>query len=117
MGPVLYVVAASSLKPKHEANSYIKYADDTVVLSPGINQVYIQDEIANIKQWCLKSNLPLNTEKMKIITFVHNKQTGSVYLQLDDEKLRNYHVNEVNFLGIMLNNCLNMKGHIVHLIS
>ena len=63
MGPVLFVVAISNLKPLIRSNKYVKYTDDTVIIVPESAESSLDMELQNVKQWALENNLILNTSK------------------------------------------------------
>ena len=64
-----YVVTAADLRPVHDSNRLIKFADDTYLIVPGKNSESSAAEIAHIHEWAKKNNLRLNCAKTKELIF------------------------------------------------
>jgi hypothetical protein len=63
MGPILFVITISKLKPIHPANEMVKYADDSNLLVPSENSELVKTEIDHISEWAEACNLKLNQAK------------------------------------------------------
>ncbi len=63
VGPALYDVNSSDLRPSIVGNDLCKYADDTYLIVPPTNSESIQREIDEIAAWATANNLKLNASK------------------------------------------------------
>jgi len=69
IGPCLYVIYASDLRPLSPYNVTVKYADDTNLLVAQNSSVDIAQEYNNVCAWSTRSRLTINTHKTKEIIF------------------------------------------------
>ena len=51
LGPAAYVVTAADMRPRHEDNVIIKYADDTYLIVPSDNRDTCTEELRHIQSW------------------------------------------------------------------
>jgi len=65
IGPASYVVNASVLHAVTDGNEFCKYADDTYVIIPAVNDGSRSAELCNITHWAHKNNLKLNLAKLR----------------------------------------------------
>ena len=66
-GPSSFDVVVSDLHPLHQANSIVKYADDTYMylIVPASARSTVSAELDHISSWASLNNLLLNTSKSK----------------------------------------------------
>src|SRR6218665_2007121 len=64
-GPSSLDVVVSDLHPLHQANSIVKYADDTYLIVPASARSTVSAELEHISSWASLNNLRLNTSKSK----------------------------------------------------
>ena len=67
IGPTLYVIVESNLKPLSSQNDIFKFADDTNLLVPENSDVGIEIEFNHVKDWAILNKLHINVEKTKEI--------------------------------------------------
>jgi len=67
LGPASCLLTADDLRPVHECNSIVKYADDTYLIVPAANCDTCTAEFDHIVDWAEKNNLRLNCAKTKEI--------------------------------------------------
>jgi hypothetical protein len=67
IGPTLYVVIESDLKPLSSQNDIFKFADDTNLLVPENSHVGIEIEFNHVKDWAILNRLHINVAKTKEI--------------------------------------------------
>ena len=68
-------MTAADLRPKHDGNVLIKFADDTYNL-PAENSVTCIAELTHIDNWAERNNLRLNCAKTKEIIVRANGKRG-----------------------------------------
>ncbi len=64
------------------------------------NETYYRQEVQHLAEWCLDSNLVLNTTKMKevIVDFRRSRRTTQTALFINGEEVER--VDSIKFLGI-----------------
>jgi hypothetical protein len=65
VGPTLYIILESDLKPLSVANIVFKYADDTNLLVPEHTDVQVCDEYEAIRAWAVRNKMVINVSKTK----------------------------------------------------
>ena len=67
LSPFLFSLYTLDCKPSHEANTILKFADDTIVVgrTTSNNEAAYRTEIENLLSWNRENNLILNTAKTK----------------------------------------------------
>jgi len=60
LGPATYVVNAADLRPIHPGNELVKYADDTYLIIPAVNNHTSEEEVHHVQGWADENNLRLN---------------------------------------------------------
>ncbi|KAG8267360.1 hypothetical protein J6590_108680 [Homalodisca vitripennis] len=113
LGPILYILFTNDLPTflENYTNS-IMYADDTVLLSAqkDVEQLEINSYISfnMAQQYCRYNDLVLNSSKTKQITIGTNKNYVSELPDLQEAE-------DMNYLGITINNKLTWTNHIDNL--
>ena len=69
IGPMLFLIFISDLKPIGLDNSLTKYADDTSLLVPERTDVDMSEEFSHIMKWSSDNKLIVNLAKTKEIVF------------------------------------------------
>ena len=80
IGPTIYVVVESDLKPLSSQNDIFKFADDTNLLVPKNSDVGIEVEFNHIKDWAVLNRLHINVAKTKEIILRRPRPSNSVVL-------------------------------------
>jgi len=73
-GPASFVVGAADLKAVTPGNLLVKYADDTYIVIPAVNDSSRQAELQNVAQWARDNNHKTNPAKFAEIVFVDNRK-------------------------------------------
>ena len=69
LGPALFAVMISDLKPISDDNPLIKFADDISILNPENSDTELYLELDNVKNWANRNNMCTNLSKSKEIVF------------------------------------------------
>jgi len=78
LGPTLYIVMASDLKPLSEINILFKYADDTTLLVPENTDIDISVEFQHFRCWAEDNHMIINLVKTKEIVFCRPSARSSL---------------------------------------
>ena len=70
LGPTLYIVMASDLKPLSVMNILLKFADDTTFLVPENTDINISVEFEHFRCWAKDNHTIINLLKTKEIAFL-----------------------------------------------
>ena len=120
LGATLFLVAISSLQPLHNSIKYIKYANDMIVVFPGVCNSMIHEEWVSINKWASKCNLKLNENKMKVACFCLDKCAAGKAQILKNVTLGQYEckfVNTINVLGVSISTDLRVTSHISNIVQ
>ena len=111
LGPTLFNINSSELKPLASDNAYFKYADDSYLIVPSYNAHTILPEIQHHASWAAGCNLKFNIAKTVEIV-ICNKNTPPPPLNLG---VLNCEV--IKILGVHLNSHLNFSAHLAETIT
>ena len=70
VGPSEYASSALDLHPLNASNIFVKFADDTCLISGAATCHTISDEIEGVHHWATKNNLRLNSSKSREMLIV-----------------------------------------------
>lgn len=89
----------------------VLYADDTLIFSEGDsdNQCYdkLNQDMKNVNEWLKMNKLKLNESKTKIMEINTN---SNIIFKVNNEKIEK--VNQIKYLGFVIDKNLNFKNHI-----
>jgi hypothetical protein len=114
LGPFLFNIFVSDLKPLNCCTKIVKFADDTTILIPVLKNSIVNDcnlignEINNVLTWAHKNNMTINTSKSKILYFRRNSAQNCI---LPHEFFSIKCCSILKLLGVTLNEHLNFKDH------
>jgi hypothetical protein len=95
------------------------FADDTSIMMKSNNISQLQSELnivmSRINEWFQENLIALNLNKTYFIHF-SNKDTNNSDIQIKIENANIAKINEIKFLGLMIDNKLSWKGHIDYII-
>ena len=120
LGPFLFGLFASSLRPINQSTHMVKYMDDICIVS-GIRKEYaLQDaanlklEIDNVSDWSKSNNLRLNVSKTNgLIRYRgHFKETCDIESIIPSVQF----LPSVRFLGVFLDGNLHWRSHTNHIV-
>ena len=120
LGLLLFLIFINDLPKAVEPTATpIMFADDTSILIKSPNNVQLQSDLNSVmgqlNEWFQENLITLNLEKTHFIQFT-NKSIGNSDIQIKIENKYIATVNEIKFLGLIIDNKLSWKGHIDHII-
>ena len=120
LGPLLFLIFINDLPKAVEPTAIpITFADDTSILIKSPNIVQLQSDLNSVmgqlNEWFQENLITLNLLKTHFIQFT-NKNIGNSDIQIKIENKYIATVNEIKFLGLIIDNKLSWKGHIDHII-
>lgn len=110
IGPSMFIINSSDLKPLSHQNYLDKYADDMYLITASSNENTLNMEIDNIERWSSKNNLKLNKNKSQEIVFhksSHSKNSTLVPLIPNIPR-----VEEINILGVNVQDNFSFTTHV-----
>ena len=113
LGPSTFIINASTLKPKHQQNNIVKFADDTYLIIPSSNANTIQSELDSLSTWAKLSNLSLNLNK-SFELIVHNNHKPIIP---PSEHPSIHRTDSLTILGVTFTSTLNVSPHIENLLT
>ena len=111
LGPTLFNINSSTLKPISPSNYYFKYADDGYLIVPASNAHSIPLEIEHQTSWASSSNLKLNLAKTAEIIFTNKRVKPP---PLTQGVLR---VSSLKILGVTVDDKLTFSEHADSIIT
>ena len=124
LGPLLFLVYINDFYSCLEHGESVMFADDTNVFinHKHINEVYnkAQHELNNITYWLSANRLSLNISKTKYIIFNSNRKKYSRNNTIAVPCINNIpleRVDTMSFLGVILQENLSWKPHILNLLK
>jgi len=114
LGPVLYIIFKSDLKPISRINKICKYADDLDLLVPQNTDIAIETEFDNILKWSDRNKLILNKGKTKQIIF---RRPNVRHILLPSPLAGLEVVESLKFLGVFVNCQFNQAEHVRFIVS
>ena len=100
--------------PKNGPTEGHAFADDTNLLSTGIDEQTIADnlqkDLKSLERWASENTLSFNPEKSKVMIFSRKINYKEPKLVLNGKELQ--YVNEYKYLGITIDRKLSWKSHI-----
>jgi len=116
IGPTLYVVVESDLKPLSSQNDIFKFADDTNLLVPENSDVGIEVEFNHVKDWAVLNRLHINVAKTKEIILRRPRPFNSdVLLPPPLDGVEQVYV--AKLLGIIYQNNFKMNEHVNYILT
>ena len=88
LGPLLFVIYINDLPDKIN-NIFEMYADDSKVIAEvgDTNESSLQSDINEIKNWCTRWSMCLNSSKCKIMHFGKNNPRKNYYIENEESKV------------------------------
>jgi len=114
LGPTLYIVMKSDLKPLSPDNIMFKFADDTTLLVPQFTDVDMSVEFQAILAWARDNKMRINTAKTKEI-ILHRP---SPHHFIPPHPLNEVEVvREAKLLGVYVSDTFSMETHVNNLLK
>jgi len=114
LGPMLYLVMKSDLKPLSTDNELFKFADDTTLLVPEHSRVDLATEFTHILAWAKTNKLKLNITKTKEIV-LHHPRARSLHMPLPVNDVEQ--VASAKLLGVIFKSNFKMNDHVDFVMS
>lgn len=112
LGPLLYIIYTNEIVNLAE-NEAVMYADDISLICKAQDREVcksgINRDLEEINKWLLQNHLLLNVEKTKMMVFRENNDQ-SFEISTQNTKIKT--VENISFLGIIIDQNLNWKAHI-----
>ena len=116
MSPLLFLIYVNDISALHLTSDILLYADDTVLTwscecMKDLSRL-IQNDINILKYWCDENKLTINVKKTKLILFNVKQEMRLSFpaIKINDTSLEL--VSQYKYLGITLDQDLNMYTHI-----
>ena len=120
LGPLLFTLYINDLPNSSNLLHSVIFADDTNLFMSHKNEHVLKDllntELQKVNTWFKCNKLSLNINKTNFILF-HSKQNtiDPICLNIDGKELSR--VKSTKFLGVFIDESVNFKCHIDHLLS
>ena len=108
LGPTLFTIMASDLRPVSDQNEIVKYADDMIVMIPEDSEDSASAEVLNYASWAIGNKLTINLLKTKLLIVVKTFLVESTLSCFDEIEL----VTVFKLLGILIDSKLNFNCHV-----
>ena len=116
LGPASYVVNAADLRPVHDGNALVKFADDTCLIIPADKHQTAEAELKNVESWAEANNLRLNqSETVELIVYKPDKKKGRK--DISDARPGQVRADTITALGVELSNNFSMRKHVDSLLT
>ena len=112
LSPLLYSLFTHDCMARHISNTIIKFADDTTVVVPVINndETAYREEVRDLVVWCQDNNLSLKVSKTKEMNVDYSKRrTKHIPILINRAVVEQ--VKSFKFLGVHINNKLEWSKH------
>lgn len=119
LGPLLFLLYINDL-PTATKHQCILFADDISVVVPHnpksvTHEMLLQSAVENILCWLDKNKLCVNLSKTKYVNFSNYKSKPNNVINLTCRGHAIEKVNEMKFLGLVLDSHCNWKGHVSYI--
>ena len=116
LGPASYLVNAADLRPVHDGNTMVKFADDTYLIIPADKHQTAEAELKNVESWAEANNLRLNHSKtVEIIFYNPDKKKGRKDIPAARPGL--VRADTITALGVELSSNFSMRKHVDSLLT
>ena len=120
LGPVLFLLCINDLPNVSKHLSFYLFADDTNIYFEANDlftlQKVMNHELRHVKKWLDANELALNIDKTNFVVFhflAKKKLVEPIILKFGRKKRSR--ANKVKFLGVLLDEALSWKPHLVEL--
>ena len=116
LGPASYLVNAADLRPVHDGNVLVKFADDTYLIVPARSNHTAESELKNVESWAEVNNLRLNpTKTMEIVFYNPDRKKGRN--EIPPVRPGVARVDTITALGVELTNNFSMRMHVDSILT
>lgn len=113
LGPLFFNVYINDITNVVKHSRVYLFADDLKLLKPILNTSdakYLQDDINNIHEWCIKNKMYLNSSKCHHIKFTRKRNKLQTSYFIASNKLEE--VTSIRDLGVLMDSKLGFSEHI-----
>ena len=121
MGPLLFILYINDLENASVLLYKVIFADDTNLFmsnkDPSVLQMELNAELGNVDTWFKCNKLSLNIKKTNYIVFTTAQSqinAENLTLKINNQEIER--VRSTKFLGVIIDDHLNFKCHIDHLM-
>jgi len=114
LGPTLFTVMLSDLKPASAANKFVKFADDLTLVAPENSDTDIKTEFESIQAWVLKNAMCINMAKTKELVF-HRPRPNLLNLPPPIDSVERIVLSKL--LGVFISADLRFSEHVSFIIT
>ena len=115
LGPILFLMFINDITRCSNRLNFLLYADDTNIFIKGSNikeiEAILNTELNYVSEWMRSNKLSLNASKTHFM-ISHSLMTRKPSINLKIDKNNISQVNEIRFLGTIIDNSLKWKAHI-----
>jgi len=111
VGPPIFSLNGSDLKPVCKGNFLDKYADDSYLIVPSSQESTIEEELDSIAKWAATNNLSLNRSKSAEMIIFKNEKTKSA-TTLGPPLYSIARVEKMKVLGVTFSSTLSFNSHV-----
>ena len=119
LGPTLFIMYINDICKVSQVFKYILFADDTNLLccDRDLNELVrmINGGLEQLQTWFSVNRLSLNISKSNYMIFGNRRITADICVRINKEKINR--VNCTPFLGVVIDDKLNWKSHILSIRS
>ena len=116
LGPKFFILYINDICQVSKLLSMVLFDDDTNIFCSGKNletlQVQINEELRKLKLWFDCNKLSLNVSKTNFMLFGKGRSNTHVQIEIDGVAINRVHENK--FLGVIIDDKLSWKQHIIH---
>ncbi|KAK3550504.1 hypothetical protein QTP86_033403, partial [Hemibagrus guttatus] len=119
LSPALLTLFTHDCKPIHSSNTIVRFADDTTVvgLISGNDETHYREEVQHLVEWCMESDLVLNTTKTKEILVDYRRTQKMTLPALHINGAEVERVNNIKFLGLHITKDLTWTNYTTYLVK
>ena len=119
LGPLLFLLYVNDMKSASSLLKFVQFADDTT-LAYSCEDFYLlqrtlETEAQKVMEWLLANKLLVNLTKTHVMLFSFKRHIPKLSIKINNIELEEK--NEINFLGVQIDNKLSWKAHIVHICN
>lgn len=126
LGPFLFNLYVNDIANILQDCDIYMYADDIVICCSGRNVqemiIKLNGDVKKLENWCECNKMKINPKKSKVMIvgsrnmlYKHNQDINRIVVNIDNEVIEN--VNQVKYLGVILDQQLNFKMYSDHLLK
>lgn len=115
LGPFLFCVTASDLKPVSSMNLLVKYADDLTFLIPEHSDQGVNSEFRNSLRWAISNKQSINLKKTKHECIRKSNKVDIPNIEAELEGIES--VKEFRLLGVTVDDRLCFSRHVSNVLN